>query len=282
MSEKSTEYIFWTQDPSILYENNNYLDFFPTHKMSNTEKLNAITRFSIYCGIFMIVSNKNIDLLYIPLGIIFVGMLIHYVNSNDPNRKNKNLQKIIEKKQQDAIQLQQFQEQLIPTDDDDTFSEEDKNDKTKSYEVEVGAIDANGNLTFVKENNEPKDKDMLNIYTIKEIKDAQKNSCRKPSSNNPFMNTLVDDYNNGNIPVACNAEDDEIHDNEVKYFNEDLYRDLEDLWDTKNSQRQWYTLPNTKVPNDQIDFAKWLYSSPSTCKENQINCLRYEDLRQKR
>lgn len=43
--------------------------------------------------------------------------------------------------------------------------------------------------------------------------------------------------------------------------------------------RQFYTVPVVTAQNDQITFAKWLYNAPETCKENQSQCLKYEDLR---
>ena len=57
-------------------------------------------------------------------------------------------------------------------------------------------------------------------------------------------------------------------------FNEDLYRDANDIFGKNNSQRQFYTVPGNKVPNDQGNFAQWLYGTPPTCKEgNKIACL---------
>ena len=47
------------------------------------------------------------------------------------------------------------------------------------------------------------------------------------------------------------------------------------------SSRQFYTNPSTTIPNDQESFAKWCYGDMPSCKDGQ-NCLRYEDLRQKR
>jgi hypothetical protein len=41
-------------------------------------------------------------------------------------------------------------------------------------------------------------------------------------------------------------------------------------------------MPNTVIPNKQDEFAKWLYLQPKTCKEDQEQCLRYEDVRSKR
>jgi hypothetical protein len=41
-------------------------------------------------------------------------------------------------------------------------------------------------------------------------------------------------------------------------------------------------MPWTTIPNKQDEFARWLYLSPKTCKEDQDYCLRYEDIRTKR
>lgn len=51
---------------------------------------------------------------------------------------------------------------------------------------------------------------------------------------------------------------------------------------TKSSKllRQFYRVPS--FPNDQNGFAKWLYRTPKTCKEDTSHCLRYEDLRYSR
>ena len=57
-------------------------------------------------------------------------------------------------------------------------------------------------------------------------------------------------------------------------FNQDLYRDFKDVFGKENSQRQFYTVPGNRVPNDQGAFAQWLYGQPKTCKEgNSIACL---------
>jgi hypothetical protein len=54
---------------------------------------------------------------------------------------------------------------------------------------------------------------------------------------------------------------------------------VDDLFNRNTSQRQFYTTPVTTIPNDQTGFARWLYKLPETCKENQSNCLKYEDIR---
>lgn len=102
--------------------------------------------------------------------------------------------------------------------------------------------------------------------------------CTPPSQNNPFMNVLMSEWtDNPNRPPACNYNG--VKDDMENHFSYNLYRDIDDLFDKNNSQRQFYTNPITTIPNDQGSFARWLYEVPSTCKEDGENCLRYEDLR---
>lgn len=105
--------------------------------------------------------------------------------------------------------------------------------------------------------------------------------CTPPTRNNPFMNVLMNEWaDNPARPAACEYDgvDQEVEDN----FNYNLYKDIDDLFEKNNGQRQFFTMPYTTIPNDQGSFARWLYDVPSTCKEDQENCLRYEDLRYNR
>jgi len=51
------------------------------------------------------------------------------------------------------------------------------------------------------------------------------------------------------------------------------------VYETFHSQRQFYTMPSTTIPNSQDEYAKWLYGNALSCKDNQRYCLRYEDPR---
>lgn len=106
-----------------------------------------------------------------------------------------------------------------------------------------------------------------------------KKMCTMPTENNPFMNVTIDDYiNNPNRPAACVGMKEETN----THFFKNIFRDVDDLYEKGYGQHQFYTTPNTKIPNDQDKLAKWLYKMPETCKENQFNCLKYEDIRYKR
>lgn len=113
--------------------------------------------------------------------------------------------------------------------------------------------------------------------------------CTKPTLDNPFMNVTMKDYLNidesGRIKdraPACDTSDPEIKKQIDDNFDNNLYKDIDDVFGKMNSQRQFFTMPWTTIPNKQDEFAKWLYMSPQTCKEDQDFCLRYEDVRAKR
>lgn len=104
--------------------------------------------------------------------------------------------------------------------------------------------------------------------------------CQAPTKDNPFMNmTVADLMDNPDRPPACKVTDRQIKEEIDNAYNYNLFKDVDDLFDRGYSQRQFYTMPSTTVANEQTTFANWLYKLPETCKENQSNCLKYEDIR---
>jgi len=111
----------------------------------------------------------------------------------------------------------------------------------------------------------------------------------QPTLDNPFMNPTMKDYmnvdDNGRIkdrPKACDVNNPVVKRKVDELFNNNLYRDVDDIFGKMNSQRQFFTMPYTTIPNKQDEFARWLYLNPKTCKEDGDYCLRYEDVRAKR
>lgn len=106
--------------------------------------------------------------------------------------------------------------------------------------------------------------------------------CVQPTKNNPFMNVNhIDNKNEADRPKACDISSDQIKTKVESMFMNNLYQDVSDVFGRNISSRQFYTNPSTTIPNDQESFAKWCYGDMPSCKDGQ-NCLRYEDLRQKR
>lgn len=88
------------------------------------------------------------------------------------------------------------------------------------------------------------------------IPKAEKSEKNK-DTDNPLGNITVNDLN------KVNLIDKREH-----------YKDID-----INIDRQFYTQPVIDIPNDQGKFARWLYSTPQTCKENTAQCKLYEDAR---
>jgi hypothetical protein len=90
------------------------------------------------------------------------------------------------------------------------------------------------------------------------------------------MNIVFSDYlDAANVPEPCNS--DQTKDDAKYLYNSTVYRNIEDVYERQNSQRLFYTLPITTIPNKQGDFADWLYKTGPQCKENTSKCTYFEE-----
>jgi hypothetical protein len=252
MSTTHQGYIFWLNDISVLYKNNNYLRFVPTKDMTRIEQLNAVTRLCIYYIIILLLMGKTNKWLQLPI-ILLILLVIFY-------------KFFIYDKQGQLEELTRMKEPVK--------GEIDRNGTV----IESGYYDSDNQLfldkysTAINKNNHPK-------YTIDEMKEFENGSCRRPTNDNPFMNYNFNDFISANPPVPCNTDDDKIKDDIKQCYDANLYRDLDDLYDKANSQREFYSAPYRVWPPDQDTLAKWLYKNTGTCKEHQDRCTKFEDLR---
>lgn len=92
----------------------------------------------------------------------------------------------------------------------------------------------------------------------------------QPTVNNPFMNFNLITDSRFRAPAQKSYNNDYLKADIENKFNVNLFRNVDDIWAKSNSQREFYTMPNTTVVNDQTSFAKWLYNSPPTLKEDTI------------
>ncbi len=101
-----------------------------------------------------------------------------------------------------------------------------------------------------------------------------KSECRIPTKDNPFMNPLLTDYGTDKSKKACISYNNKGIQREIENnFEEDLYKDVNDIFGKENSQRQFFSVPGNSVPNDRDTFIKWCYQTPPTCKEgNGLQC----------
>jgi hypothetical protein len=103
-------------------------------------------------------------------------------------------------------------------------------------------------------------------------------TCQRPTSDNPFMNPLTTEYNTRPVKY-CSPSDLMIEKEIDTKFKTNLYTNFSDIYNTLNSQRNWYTVPTPSIPPDNTELNKWLYKTGPTCKEDSRQCLRYVDIR---
>ena len=114
-------------------------------------------------------------------------------------------------------------------------------------------------------------KETFGIFDNRSKRDKHKNYV-KPTYANPFMNPSLLDYTENPNREAYSKKsfvnNDALDLDIEQKFSYNLYQDVNDIFGKTNSQRQFYTTPITTIPNEQSNFAKWLYGTNDTCKDN--------------
>jgi hypothetical protein len=100
--------------------------------------------------------------------------------------------------------------------------------------------------------------------------------CQEPSKHNPFMNFTVSDLvDNPKRKPACDYESTK---NKIRAnFRSHLHTDMSDIWGRFISDRNFYTMPNTNIVNDQTGFAKWCFGDSGACKSEGRDCIKLID-----
>uniref|UniRef100_A0A6C0KNS9 Minor capsid protein P9 transmembrane helices domain-containing protein n=1 Tax=viral metagenome TaxID=1070528 RepID=A0A6C0KNS9_9ZZZZ len=130
-------------------------------------------------------------------------------------------------------------------------------------------------------------------FSNQNIYDKVKHNFTNPTSANPIMNILLPEiqdnphrleaapaYNKA-VEKAINQETQDFI---VTNFNNDetirkkLFDDRGDKFDFECSMRQFYSTANTRVPNNQNEFARFCYGNMASCKDGDVEmCFRNSD-----
>ena len=97
--------------------------------------------------------------------------------------------------------------------------------------------------------------------------EIQDNPHRQPAA--PAYNKAVTEEINESVKniVRKNFDDENI--------DEKLFKDIGDKLPFEQSMRQFYTNPNTLVPNNQKEFAQFCYGNMASCKDGDVEmCLK--------
>ena len=124
---------------------------------------------------------------------------------------------------------------------------------------------------FFKDVSELKDNSIditKNDDELTKVMEDALDECQAPTFNNPLMNILPTDNFEKRKP-ACNISDPNISmtitDKIDDTLAEKLYLDTTNIYNSRAGERSFYTMPISRIPNDQGSFAKWLYQTPVSC-----------------
>ena len=99
-----------------------------------------------------------------------------------------------------------------------------------------------------------------------------------PTEKNPFMNITIDEYaNNVERQSAAPSYNKNISNeiNNITKPKDKLFNNLGDNLNHETFLRNFNTMPNTKIPNDQRGFADFCYGDMKSCKDgDKLECLK--------
>ena len=215
---------FWLNEPTILFNKNYVFEQWPTPYMCYEQKLNAITRLILLITILGYVLTNSIRILVV--GILTLGLILILFTS-----KKKNLTK-----------------NMI----DEGF--EVKGDKV------IGLYENTDANTIT------------NPVTLEKV---LKTEFKEGNKLNPFSNVLLtqimDDPERKSAPPAFNPDVEvditksvkkavQFMNPGIKNTDKQLFSSIWDEFELTQSNRAFYSTPNTRVENDQSAFAQFLYN----------------------
>ncbi len=137
--------------------------------------------------------------------------------------------------------------------------------------------------------NNKKNTKLTEAFSDRTLYEKFKDNYTNPTSKNPIMNVLLPEIqdNPERLPAAPSyntAVEEEINNSAKEIikqnFNNDsvedkLFNDLGDKFQFEQSMRQFYTTANTRIANNQKEFAQFCYGNMASCKDGDVEqCLK--------
>jgi len=232
-----TNNTFWSNDPTILFQKEYIFELWPTPSMNYEQKLNAITRLIIIITILGYILTFSIRILMVGMfTILAIFLLFQFRKSKITNNNLK-----------EGFSLN---------------NDENYINQVKYY-----------------------NKSITNPVTLETVLKTQfKEGNKKNPFSNPLLTEILDDPDRNAAPPAFNPEvDADIRKNvkksvqymnpEIKNSNKQLFSDLADNFDLDQSNRAFYSMPNTRVVNDQGAFSQYLYGGMISAKDGNAQAL---------
>jgi hypothetical protein len=221
----------WFDDPTILFNKEYIFDLWPTTDMCYEQKINAITRLVILITILGYILTTSQRIIYVGVLTLVVIYALF------------------------KMRKQKLSKDLI-----------NEGFKVKGNEV-TGMFDKKPNS-------------YTNPVTLDNV---LKTEFKEGTKKNPFSNVLLtqitDEPDRKSAPPSFNVDvDEDITKNvkravqmmnpSIKNTSKQLYGDLYQEFELDQSNRQFFSTANTRVENDGISFAKFLYGDMPSAKES--------------
>lgn len=221
----------WFDDPTILFNKEYIFDLWPTTDMCYEQKINAITRLVILITILGYILTTSQRIIYVGVLTLVVIYALF------------------------KMRKQKLSKDLI-----------NEGFKVKGNEV-TGMFDKKPNS-------------YTNPVTLDNV---LKTEFKEGTKKNPFSNVLLtqitDEPDRKSAPPSFNIDvDEDITKNvkravqmmnpSIKNTSKQLYGDLYQEFELDQSNRQFFSTANTRVENDGISFAKFLYGDMPSAKES--------------
>jgi hypothetical protein len=221
---------FWTNDPTILFNKEYILELWPTANMCYEQKLNSISRLIILLTILGYILTMSKRVLAVGALTLLVIFVLYSM------RKQKVTKEMLE------------------------------------------GFNVQGNEVTGMFDNKPKS--FVNPVTLDAI---LRTEFKEGNKKNPFSNVLLtqinDEPNRKAAPPSFNVDvDEDITKNVkktvqmlnpgIKNTNKQLFGDLWQQFQLDQSNRVFYSTPNTRVANDQGAYGQYLYGWMPSGKES--------------
>jgi len=229
-----TSYIpFWANDPTVLFDKDYILQMWPLQTMTFNEKLNAISRLIIVLSILGFIITKSIR--FLVIGIVTLAIIYFVYNM----RKQKIVKELLNKDGNDK----------------EGFKNNDKNAYSQPSEVII--TNPETLEAYLKSDFEPTNKkNPLGNVLLTDIVDNPQRKAAPPC----FNTEVYEDINKSTKKMIQSLNP------EIKNTNKQLFGDLGEKFEFDQSMWQYYSTPNTKIPNDQGAFADFLYGDMPSCR----------------
>jgi len=237
---------FWSNDPTILFNKTQISQLWPQPTMSFEEKLNAISRLIILLSILGFLVTLHLNSILIGIITLFVILFIYKM------RKDKILKSLLNKTEgfSDMGHINVIPGKTIP-----------KNNKLTNP-VTLETVLRSDFYPTTKKN-------PLGNVLLTEIMDYPDRKAAAPSFN---VDVSEDITRSAKKTV-------QYLNPSIKNTNKQLFGDLANNFELDWSMRNFYSMPNTRVTNDQGSYGEYLYGNMPSAKEGNAFALTQDNLR---